>query len=139
MQPSVTVFARRAELDASGGLARLEHAFNLWTANRFPVQAQGLNLVLGFTLEPTDFGQPLRFGIRIVDPDGAQMVTLDAEPIQFATRHVSYPVTHFQIVPLSVTFPQEGEYEFEVRVNDDLKATVPLYVGVPPKGTTPQR
>jgi hypothetical protein len=133
MKTNIAVFAQQAELDASGALARLERPYNYINARQFPTQSDGLTLVLGFTCEPADYAAPQRIALRIVDPDGTELATLSADPITLATKDPGYPMTLYQLVPLSVKFPREGAYVFEVRVNDARLAEVPLYVGREPK------
>jgi uncharacterized protein DUF6941 len=132
MRTNIAVFADRAEVDANGALLRLERPFNFLTATSFPATADALKLVIGLTCEPTDYGEPQQIVLRIVDPDGDELASLTSDPIRFTSQHVGYPVSYSQIVPLNVRFPREGGYLFEIRINGDRVAEVPLYVGAPP-------
>ena len=132
MKTNIAVFAETADLDASGALVRLERPYNYLKQRQFPAQLDGLRLVLGFTCEPADYTAPQQIALRIVDPDGTELATLTSDPLTLSTKDPGFPMTLYQLVPLTVQFPREGCYVFEVRVNGTGVAEVPLYVGREP-------
>jgi hypothetical protein len=132
MRANIAVFARTAELDPHGALIRLEHPFNFHHAAEFPARLEGLKLVLDLLFEPSDYAVGQQISIRIVDPDGEVIATLTSTPLNFTSPHAGYPVSFCQVVPLTVHFPREGTYSFEILANDQRITEVPLYIGKPP-------
>jgi len=88
-----------------------------------------VTLALRFDIEPLDYGVHQHIAVHIVDEDSAEMVNVRATPIAFESpQRAGLPLAYDLIVPLSVGFPREGTWTFDVRVNDRTVARVPLRV-----------
>jgi hypothetical protein len=67
--------------------------------------------------------------VHIIDDDSAEMVNVRATPISFESPATAgLPLAYDLILPLDVTFPREGTWTFDVRVNDRSLARVPLRI-----------
>lgn len=104
-----------------------------WLAIAASKSASGINLAIGLIFDPLDWGKLVKIAIRIVDPDGAELVSLNAQPISFQPPYPGYPAVWFNTLSINVVFPREGTYSFQLRVDGLQLSEVPLYVGPSPK------
>ena len=88
-----------------------------------------VTLALRFDIEPLDYGVHQHIAVHIIDEDNAEMVNVRATPISFESpKTPGLPVAYDLILPLTVGFPREGTWTFDVRVNERVVARVPLRV-----------
>jgi hypothetical protein len=132
MRCNVAVIAKHVSVSADGSLSLID-TYNARHEIKFPSEVRGINLALGFFFETADYGHLVNLSIRIVEPDGGELVTLSAKPIRFEPPYPRRPSAFYQALSVNVVFPKEGTYMFDVRVDGMQLAEVPLYVGrLPP-------
>jgi hypothetical protein len=67
--------------------------------------------------------------VHIMDEDSTEMVNLRASPVSFDSPHApGRPLAYDLIIPLTVGFPHEATWTFDVRVNEKTLARVPLRI-----------
>ncbi len=127
MKTSIAVIADRSRTGSNGKLDVLG-AYNFRTAPSFPARMD-VTLVLRFDVEPADYGVPQRMVIHVLDEDDAELVNLSGSPITFQpTEPPGLPLAFDQTVPISIAFPREGVWTFDVRMNERSMARVSLLV-----------
>jgi hypothetical protein len=86
-------------------------------------------LAMRFDVEPLDYGVRQNIAVHIMDEDSSEMVNLRASPVSFdAPKTPGLPLAYDLILPLTVGFPREGTWTFDVRVNEKSVARVLLRV-----------
>jgi hypothetical protein len=86
-------------------------------------------LAMRFDVEPLDYGAGQNVSVHIMDEDGGEMVNLRASPVSFdAPRVAGLPLAYDLLLPLTVGFPRDGTWTFDVRVNEQTVARVGLRV-----------
>jgi len=127
MIAALAVIAEQARVRPDGKLD-ITGVYNCRFSPELPAQLD-VTLALRFDIEPFDYGAQQHISIHIVDDDGTEMVTVRASPISFESpKTPGLPQAYDLIVPLTVGFPHEGTWTFDVRVNDKTVARVPLRV-----------
>jgi hypothetical protein len=123
----IAVVAERAQVRPDGKLD-VVGVYNCRYAHEFPAKLD-VNLALRFDVEPLDYGERKNISVHIMDEDGNELVNLRASPLSFdAPAAVGLPLAYDLILPLTVGFPTDGTWTFDVRVNDASMARVPLRV-----------
>jgi len=88
-----------------------------------------VTLAIRFDIEPLDYGVHQNISVHIMDEDGNEMVNLRASPVSFESPHAAgLPLAYDLILPLTVGFPNDGTWTFDVRVNERAVARVPLRI-----------
>ena len=127
MIAALAVIAEQASVRADGKLD-VTGVYNCRYASELPAKLD-VTLALRFDIEPFDYGTHQRVSVHIVDEDGSEMVNVRASPLTFESpKTPGLPLAYDLIVPLTVGFPREGTWTFDVRVNDKTVARVPLRV-----------
>ena len=127
MITTLAVIAEHAKVRSDGKLD-VTGVYNCRYSPELPARLD-VTLALRFDIEPLDYGAHQRIAVHIVDEDGAEMVNVRASPISFESpKTPGLPLAYDLIVPLTVVFPREGTWTFDVRVNDRTVARVPLRV-----------
>jgi hypothetical protein len=124
MNIDLAVLCDAATLDSSGKLHILG-VFDQIQAAVFPARHDRIALVLRVATGPEDTGEH-QADIRLVDPDGTQMLRLDGRLGVTGSRPGAS--SHLpQILNLDgIIFPRPGVYRFEVRVDETLLSTLNL-------------
>jgi len=127
MIASLAVIAEHAAVRTDGKLD-VTGVYNCRYAPQLPARLD-VTLALRFDIEPLDYGVHQHIAVHIVDEDGAEMVNVKASPISFESPPTAgLPLAYDLIIPLTVTFPREGTWTFDTRVNDHTLARVLLRV-----------
>ncbi len=127
MIATIAVLAERAEVRPDGKLD-VVGVYNCRYAPELPSKLD-VTLAMRFDIEPLDYGVHHHISVHIVDEDGNEMVNLRATPVSFdAPRAAGLPLAYDLILPLTVGFPRDGTWTFDVRVNERSAARVPLRV-----------
>jgi hypothetical protein len=125
--PCIAVIAERAQVRDDGKL-EVMGVYNCRYAPELPARLE-VTLAMRFDIEPLDYGMNQQISVHIVDEDAEEMVNLRASPVSFDSPHApGLPVAYDLILPLTVGFPREGTWTFDVRVNEQSVARVPLRV-----------
>jgi hypothetical protein len=127
MIATIAVLAERAEVRPDGKLD-VVGVYNCRYASELPANLD-VTLALRFDIEPLDHGVHQRIAVHILDEDGAELVNLKASPVSFESPHApGLPLAYDLVIPLSIGFPGDGTWTFDVRVNERSVARVPLRV-----------
>ncbi|HEY9227911.1 MAG TPA: hypothetical protein VIP11_14740 [Gemmatimonadaceae bacterium] len=127
MIATLAVIAEHAQVRPDGKLD-VTGVYNCRYSSEIPARLD-VTLALRFDLEPLDYGVHQRIAVHIMDEDSAEMVNVRASPISFESpKQAGLPLAYDLIVPLTVGFPREGTWTFDVRVNEKTVARVPLRV-----------
>lgn len=127
MIATLAVIAEHAQVRADGKLD-VTGVYNCRYSPDLPARLD-VTMALRFDIEPLDYGAHQRIAVHIVDEDGSEMVNVRASPISFESpKTPGLPLAYDLIVPLTIVFPREGTWTFDVRVNDRTVARVPLRV-----------
>jgi hypothetical protein len=126
MKVTLAVLADYANVSQEGKL-NIMGIFNQLSTGRFPVAHPSMNLVLRLSAHPIEFGRPQAVRVALAGPDGEKIfelggdITVQGEPGQ--------TVYSDQILTLNnLVFPKAGDYSFDVLVNNNHEASVPLKV-----------
>jgi hypothetical protein len=131
MIATIAALAERAEVRPDG---KLDIA-GVYNCRYTPALPERLAVVLAmrFDIEPLDYGVKQNISVHIVDDDDAELVSLRATPVSFAPPQTAgLPLAYDLILPLTVRFPREGTWTFDVRVNGRTTARSPLRVEIRP-------
>ncbi|MFI5227838.1 MAG: DUF6941 family protein [Gemmatimonadales bacterium] len=127
MIATIAVLAERAQVRPDGKLDVMG-VYNCRYAPELPSKLDVM-LAMRFDIEPLDYGVHQHISVHIVDEDGQEMVNLRASPVSFESpRGPGLPLAYDLILPLTVGFPRDGTWTFDVRVNEVAVARVPLRV-----------
>jgi len=134
MISTIAVIAERAQVRQDGKLD-ITGVYNCRYARELPARLD-VTLALRFDIEPLDYGVHQNIAVHILDEDGNEMVNLRANPVSFESKHIpGVPLAYDLIVPMTVGFPRDGTWTFDVRVNEQSVARVPLRVAIPDQMT----
>jgi hypothetical protein len=96
-------------------------------AHEFPARHPEMQLVLRLEASPAEAGMKKKLEVKVLDEDGRQVGGVSGDfnvPSPPSPGRRICIQTALRIV--DAVFPKEGNYEFDVLINDDLKAEVPL-------------
>ncbi len=127
MIATIAVLAERAQVRPDGKLD-VVGVYNCRYTPDLPAKLD-VTLALRFDIEPLDYGVHQHIVVHIMDEDGGELVNLRASPIAFETpQSPGRPLAYDMVIPLSIGFPGDGTWTFDVRVNERSLARVPLRV-----------
>lgn len=127
MIATLAVIAEHAEVREDGKLDVMG-VYNCRYSPALPAKLDVM-LALRFDIEPLDYGVHQHIAVHIMDEDNSEMVNVRASPISFESpKTPGLPLAYDLLVPLTVGFPREGTWTFDVRVNQRAVARVPLRI-----------
>ncbi len=129
MEVDLALLADAATIDASGKLNILG-IFDRLSAATFPVRHPHMVMVLRFSAGLNETGQH-EVDIVLKDPDGHEVVRVDGEMnLAPGTSGMVDGVRVPQVLNMDgLVFSKPGRYGFDVRVDGEHHATLPLTVG----------
>ena len=117
-----------AIIDQYGKLSVLGIFEHIWV-HQFPVVHPRLHLVLRLKGRRTEIGDH-QVRIRLVDEDGHEVISGDGT-VSFAEPPAGVlEIEAGTVLMFDVPFEHPGTYTFEILVDEDVQAQVPLTVGV---------
>lgn len=128
MEVDLALLADAATIDASGKLNILG-IFDRLSAATFPVRHPHMVMVLRFAAGLNETGE---HDVEIVlkDPDGHEVVRVDGEMNLAPGTPMAEGVRVPQVLNMDgLVFSKAGRYGFDVRVDGEHHATLPLTVG----------
>lgn len=126
MDIDLAVIADAANVSQEGKLNILGVFDTIWARN-FPFRHAAMVFVLRVRADFTEEGSH-RLEIRLMDADGKQLFKAEG-PFQVPSGLPGRPIKPHVVMGLSgISFPQPGDYSFEVMVDDEPLRSVPLYV-----------
>ena len=130
MHLDFAVVADYALVDQSGKMSVLGIFQHIWVP-QFPAMHPRLHLVLRLKGKRTEIGEH-RVQIRLLDEEDTELLG-GAGTVNFAEPPAG--VTEIEaaaVLVFDVPFPRAGQYRFEITVDGDRKATVPITVSQMP-------
>lgn len=135
MHLDFAVVADYALVDQAGKMSVLGIFQHIWVP-QFPAMHPRLHLVLRLKGRRTEIGEH-RVQIRLLD-DAATELLGGAGTVTFAEPPAG--VTEIEaaaVLVFDVPFPRAGPYRFEITVDGELKAAVPITVSLMPQPPAP--
>jgi hypothetical protein len=125
-----------ALVDQFGKLSVIGMFHHIWVAD-FPAVHPRLHLVIRLRGRRTEVGRHDVL-IRLVGDDGSEILRGDgsamfAEPPAGVTE-----IEAASVLVFDVAFPRAGRYHFEITVDGQTRASVPLAVGLAPRSPAPE-
>ncbi len=131
MEIDLALLADAATIDASGKLNILG-IFDRIGVTQFPAQHGRVTLVLRFTAGTSEIGSH-EVHIRMSDPDGAEVLSLNGEIQLVGGRASQDGIRVPHILNLDgLVFEGPGMYSFDVKVDGEHHVSLPLSVEGPP-------
>lgn len=128
MEVALALLADAANTTRDGKLNVLG-IFDAIRAPKFPSTHPSLVLVLRLQASPTDTADTHALDVRFIDEDGAQLLKIDAQVKLPALAQPGQPRRFTHPIQINgLRFKQPGNFAFEIRVNGQLAASVPLAV-----------
>ena len=126
MEIDVALLADAATIDSSGKLNILG-IFDRITAQSFPAQHSRISLVLRFAAGLQEAGTH-QVEIRLRDPSGGEVVRLNGQmQLGPGSRGAGGVVKVPHVLNLDgMVFPEPGLYNFDVRIDGEHHASIPL-------------
>jgi hypothetical protein len=130
MEIDLALLADAATIDASGKLNILG-IFDRIGVTQFPAQHGRVTLVLRFTAGTSEIGSH-EVHIRMSDPDGAEVLSLNGEIQLAGGRAAQDGIRVPHILNLDgLVFAGPGMYSFDVKVDGEHHVSLPLSVEGP--------
>jgi len=126
-----------ALVDQAGKMSVLGIFQHIWV-HQFPAMHPRLHLVLRLKGKRTEIGEhPVQ--IRLVDGTGAELLGGNGT-VTFAEPPAGIiDIEAAAILVFDVPFPRAGVYRFEIAVDGEQKAAVPITVSQMPSGDAPEQ
>ena len=94
-----------------------------------PCTLDQITVLVGFSADPTEFGDQRPIQVYLLDPDGTPLSGLQRTcAIPASPRVGSRSFFHLAFPFRDITFQGYGPHTFSVKVGKDHKADVPLYI-----------
>ena len=128
MEPAILLVADYAALDASGKLT-IVGVFNKIFANKFPVKHPSLYVTIRFVSDLDETGQDRTLEVFLVDQDynriwSSPVISFKVERPQSGEVAEFTPIIALQ----QLEFQKAGRYEFKVKVDADIRGSIPFDV-----------
>ncbi len=126
MKVSLAAIADYASVSADGKLSVMG-IFNVIFAFSLPATHPQLRLAIQFEVEPKDLGTTQHVVIRLLDPDGDELLRVESDaPLP---TELSVPAIIPQVLDLNLlTFQKEGQYQFFILIDGEERASLPLRI-----------
>jgi hypothetical protein len=108
---------------------------NVYFAHQVPIAVPCMVVVIRFTAEPSEIGDAHPTQIRLIDDDGAEMIVMNGTTYPVANEAGEAVFEPFIFTIANLVLHRFGAYQFEVRLDGDLKVVVPFKL-LPPKPTS---
>jgi len=127
MEVTLAVLADYANVSREGKLNILG-IFDIIYAQNFPASHPQMQLVLRFEADIVEAGKTKKVEIQLMDADGKTPFVLSGE-LTVGQGRPGEPVRSDHILTINnMKFENPGDYVFNILVNEELKARVPLKV-----------
>lgn len=124
MRVAIAVLADYANVTREGKL-NIMGIFNQLQGPRFPLVHPLMHLVVRLSLHGSEAGKKQKMTVRLADEDGDKLMEISGEGILQGEKPGAFDAD--QILSLAnLTFPKPGTYSFDISVNDEHRASVPL-------------
>ena len=130
MKVDLALICDYALIDQYGKLSVMGIFEHIWVHN-FPVVHPRLHLVMRIKGRRTELGEH-SVGIRLLDDNDAEVIRGDGT-VTFAEPPAGViEVEAGTVLVFDVPLDHAGDYRFEISIDDEHQATVPVTVGVAP-------
>lgn len=136
MHLDFAVVADYALVDQAGKMSVLGIFQHIWVP-QFPAMHPRLHLVLRLKGKRTEIGEH-RVQIRLLDDADAELLG-GSGTVNFAEPPAGVvEIEAAAVLVFDVPFPRAGVYRFEIMVDGERKATVPITLSLMPQAQAPQ-
>lgn len=136
MDVAFALLADAANVSRQGTLNILG-SFDRIHGSKFPMTYSRMVLVMRFVASASEYGSEKTVDIITLDADGKQLGKLSGK-VKLPEGRPGRQLKINHILPLSVRFPEPGEYSIEILVNGEPKYTVPVEVALREQQGQPQ-
>jgi hypothetical protein len=131
VQVNLAVASNGADVHPDGTVDIIGVFTDLHTAG-LPAAMPQMCLVLFFEGNPAEVGTERTLAIQLLNADGDRLGWLEKpivvpQPVRSGSRSYFNEIFIMQ----NVVFPEAGDYEFVILLDDDAKRSVPIYVNEP--------
>ena len=134
MQINLATVSDYAVIDQHGKLSILGIFSHIWVA-KFPAVHPRLHLVLHLKGRRTEIGEHA-VRIRLVDDEDNEIISGDGT-VNFSEPPAGIlEIAAGCILVFDVPFPKAGKYQFDIRIDDDLRTDIPITVALGPTPAT---
>lgn len=127
MQVSLFQLADYANTTADGKL-NVMGIFRILRAQSFPVRHSSMVVVIKLSPELGEYGQSRTLTIKLVDPDGKEIISLSG-PLNIPEPKGGLPPEVNAILEIKdLIFPHPGPYQFVLMLDKDHKGSISLQV-----------
>lgn len=128
MDINLAVLADAANRAESGKL-NLLGVFQTIHAPVVPCQHPYMSLVLNLVATAMERGTNATVRVQMIDEDGRSILTLPDQQVAIpSTQDVLTPNVNLIVYLANVTFEKHGAYRFDILVNGECLARIPLHV-----------
>lgn len=128
MEVPIALLADYANVTQEGKL-NVMGIFGRILARSIPWQHPQMQIVFTLVASPAEAGSERRLKIVLMDADGTEIMGLEA---QLVVPEAPVPGKRIEmnqnLMLAGVIFPHEGDYAFEILIDNDAKCTIPLQV-----------
>jgi hypothetical protein len=138
MEVTLAVLADYANVTAEGKLNILG-IFGVINPPQLPYRHPQMHLVFTMKASAGEMGRKFKLEVKFIDADGKQIFNASAgDPLEVPQGQPGgRPILLNHILGLNgLPFTKAGDYQFEVLIDDDSKATVALQVNKPATATS---
>ena len=126
MDVAFALLADAANISREGKLNILG-AFDRIYGAQFPLTWPRMVLVTRFVASPAEYGTEKSLEIVTLNADGKRLASASGK-MRVPSGQAGRPLKINHVLPMTMTFPDAGQYSIEVLVNGEPKAAVPLEV-----------
>jgi hypothetical protein len=127
MKVDLFLTADYANVTADGKL-NVVGIFNEIYAESFPARHSTMHLVLRLQAELGEYGQTRDLTVKLLDPDGAAIMTLVGQISIPMSKGGVKPQVNVILELKDLVFPRPDIYQFVAQIDKDYKGEVSLYV-----------
>lgn len=108
--------------------------FNIIHSAQFPTRHPGMFLVAKLSADPSEYGAKQKLAIKLLDERGKSIATLLEREVEIPHSKERKGVAIRQILRLTgLVFPQPGNYQFSLLVDNDHKGSQTIQLVQIPK------
>lgn len=127
MEVDLAVLADSANRSENGKLNILGIFDNFNIGPIFPAQTPSFSIVIRVVLHPSELGSH-DFLVRLADADGKEIAKIAGNFETSRRKRSAKPFRSAIILQAQVTFPEPGDYSFDILLNGRWEKAMPLEV-----------
>lgn len=127
MDVTLAVLADYSNVSKEGKLNILG-IFNMIHSRTFPFVHRDMQLVMTFEAPPSEAGLPHDVKVRLLNPDGVQILEVGSTIVLSGGRPGEMMVTKNILNINNIIFPSAGDYSFHILIDNRDSKTIPFKV-----------